>query len=571
MITRELNLIIAALIALVALASISYNYKLVFDEKLQNQKQLLIHLSEYELKPLLMQNNADTAPLEAAFARHRQMFDVPLFVLFEASGSVTALGGYEPSFSQKTPLDLGGLENAGYEYRVLTAGGTDRRLVIGFARSDIFKATRSVLYSTVVFVAIALLFYVLAVFAYVRARLERPLETLLKGRLRGVINDVILGTDEFTAKGPIPHLPKTLGVHIENIFSVLSNWGRYKRNFEEFMAITVSETSKAALAKSFYNAVRKDFFVKHLLILETNHSANRMELVYSSDDRVVLDEALFSDPKGCLVYRTGARITQSCDRMFCGLCGELAECDVVLCKPLVAGAQQVGICRLVLDADAIRADLNVAESFEKKIQFLEAHLKLYTDYLALTLSNINLQSAYKNQALTDELTGLYNRRYIVEYFENILNIAKRKETPVAVMMIDIDNFKRFNDEYGHKTGDQVLRVVAQTLQASVREGDSVGRYGGEEFIVLFPHTDIDDAARIADRIRDAVAQTEWNLQGMPSLPKLTISAGLAYFPEHGYSHYHLTNAADKALYRAKREGKNRIVVHSLPKDRAEDL
>lgn len=574
MIARELNLIIAALIALVAVASIGYNFKLVYEEKLQSQKRLAVHLAENELKSLLARPNGNMQALEVAIAQRCGMLDVPVFALLEESGAVRTFGNLSPLPADrvKTPLDLSALERAGYEFwTVALNGGEDRRLIFGFARSDVLKAVGPVLYSTVLFVAVALLFYVLAVFAYVRTRLERPLETLLKGRIRGVINDVILGTDEFTAKDPIPHLPKVLSAHIENIFSVLTGWSRYKRHFEEFMAITVSETDKAALAKSFYSAIRKDFFVKHLLILETNHSANRMELVYSSDEALKLDEALFSDPKSCLVYRTGARITQSCDRMFCGLCGELSDCDVVLCKPLVAGAQQVGICRLVLDADAIRADLSVADSFEKKIQFLEAHLKLYTDYLALTLSNINLQSAYKNQALTDELTGLYNRRYVVEYFENILNIAKRKESPVAVMMIDIDNFKRFNDEYGHKTGDQVLRVVAQTLQASVREGDAVGRYGGEEFIVLFPHTEIDDAARIADRIRDAVAQTEWNLQGLPNLPKLTISAGLAYFPEHGYSHYHLTNAADKALYRAKREGKNRVVVHSLPKERADDL
>jgi diguanylate cyclase (GGDEF)-like protein len=104
----------------------------------------------------------------------------------------------------------------------------------------------------------------------------------------------------------------------------------------------------------------------------------------------------------------------------------------------------------------------------------------------------------------------------------------------------------------------------------VREGDAVGRYGGEEFIVIFPHTEMDDAHEVAERIREAVASMQWNEYGFNNLPRITISAGLACFPQHGYSHYHLTNAADKALYRAKRDGKNRIVIHSELKERVED-
>ncbi len=448
--------------------------------------------------------------------------------------------------------------------------GDGQMLLYGFERSAIWDKVQPVLLKTVIFVAIALAIYLTVIFFYVRSRLEEPLEKLLKKRMHALVAMITSGSDDESLREPIAHLPKPLSQSVESIFSVLLDWSRYKRHFEEFMALSVSETDKSALCRNFHQAIKEDFFVRSLLVLEANHSANRLEAIYSSDAGFEVPDALLSDPAECLVYRTGSKVIQSRDRSFCDLCGTLEADEAVLCKPLIAGAVQQGICRIVIDRRALEADMAAAEGLEKKMQFVEAHLKSYLDFVALSIAGISLQNAYRNQALTDELTNLYNRRYIVEYFENMLNIAKRKENPITVMMIDIDNFKRFNDEYGHKVGDKVLQLVSRALEENVREGDAVGRYGGEEFIVIFPHTEIEDAYQVAERIREAVASMQWDDYGLTNLPRITISAGLAWFPQHGYSHYHLTNAADRALYRAKRAGKNRVEVHCELKERTED-
>ena len=208
---------------------------------------------------------------------------------------------------------------------------------------------------------------------------------------------------------------------------------------------------------------------------------------------------------------------------------------------------------------------------ESQIRFLESYLKSYIDLTSLTISNINLLNAYKNQALTDPLTNIYNRRYITEYLFGLLNLAKRKESPLSVFMIDIDNFKRFNDEYGHKIGDIVLQIVAKTIEKSVREGDTVARYGGEEFIVVLPYSDTEIAFEVGERVRESVEKIEWSEYELPNVHPVTISLGIAAYPIHGYSHYHLTNAADKALYRAKRSGRNRVVIHHIKEREAKEL
>jgi diguanylate cyclase (GGDEF)-like protein len=158
---------------------------------------------------------------------------------------------------------------------------------------------------------------------------------------------------------------------------------------------------------------------------------------------------------------------------------------------------------------------------------------------------------------------------MVEYMASLLSISKRGNKPLALFMVDIDNFKRLNDEYGHHVGDLVLKEVARTMRRAIRECDIIARYGGEEFVVTLPDTDSAVANEVGQRLVEAVASIEWNSHNhnLGNIPQVTVSVGIAEFPLHGYSHYHLTNAADKALYVAKRSGKNRVVIHqALPED-----
>ena len=165
-------------------------------------------------------------------------------------------------------------------------------------------------------------------------------------------------------------------------------------------------------------------------------------------------------------------------------------------------------------------------------------------------------------AFTDFLTGLKTRGYFEQQLDMELARAERRGTPVAVLMIDIDHFKRLNDAHGHHAGDIVLRDVAAILTHDLREIDIAARYGGEEFILLLPETDLQGAKLVAQRLRSAVEQASF-LTGTSANPEhVTISIGVALFPEEARFKGDLLEAADAALYEAKAQGRNRVVLYS---------
>tara|TARA_R110001583_G_scaffold16561_21_gene67973 strand:+ start:48 stop:2495 length:2448 start_codon:yes stop_codon:yes gene_type:complete len=160
-------------------------------------------------------------------------------------------------------------------------------------------------------------------------------------------------------------------------------------------------------------------------------------------------------------------------------------------------------------------------------------------------------------ATTDALTGLFNRGYISQRYTKEINKAQRYGTDFTIVMMDIDNFKRVNDTYGHPVGDFVLQRVSQTIQDCVRESDRVGRYGGEEFLILLPNTNLNSGYQLANRIRDIIENTHWEHTNM----KVTISGGVAQY--QGESETALLKAADTLLYCAKSQGRNRIIPMEL--------
>ena len=160
------------------------------------------------------------------------------------------------------------------------------------------------------------------------------------------------------------------------------------------------------------------------------------------------------------------------------------------------------------------------------------------------------------QAARDSLTGMLNRgSFLVEFERELARV--RGGTVLSVAMFDLDHFKRLNDTHGHPAGDEVLRSVAASMLASIRQPDILGRYGGEEFALLMPDTDADMAMRVAERIRAAVQMNgvEWNGQRL----SITVSGGVAAFASHGAGADALIAAADAALYEAKRAGRNRVL------------
>ena len=172
---------------------------------------------------------------------------------------------------------------------------------------------------------------------------------------------------------------------------------------------------------------------------------------------------------------------------------------------------------------------------------------------ALEQERAAMMAKMAEMVATDELTGVANRRRLMEKIEEEQHRSERTLRPFACLMIDLDRFKRVNDQYGHQTGDLVLRQCAAALQKNVRVNDVVARYGGEEFCVVMPETDHEGACSLAERLRAAVAS-------LPD-PVPTVSIGMAVWRE-GDSADRVLSSADKALYEAKNSGRNRVVVCS---------
>ena len=182
-----------------------------------------------------------------------------------------------------------------------------------------------------------------------------------------------------------------------------------------------------------------------------------------------------------------------------------------------------------------------------------------TDHIALALANFDLRETLRLQSIRDPLTGLFNRRFMEESLERELSQAKRTLFTVAVMMIDIDYFKNFNDTYGHEAGDELLREMGKVLLNCGRAEDVACRYGGEEFFLIMPGMSLDVARIRAEDIRRQIAAIKVHF-GAEELNQVTASIGLAAFDQHGDSAAQILKAADVALYEAKRRGRNCVVV-----------
>jgi diguanylate cyclase (GGDEF)-like protein len=188
---------------------------------------------------------------------------------------------------------------------------------------------------------------------------------------------------------------------------------------------------------------------------------------------------------------------------------------------------------------------------------LLAALPLYGAVLLKALASAN--RSLQEQAVRDVLTGLYNRRYLIDAMEREVHRATRRKESLAVIVIDIDHFKQFNDNYGHAAGDEVLRSVAQAMAGFVRTEDILCRLGGEEFVVVQTKTSADAVVQRANKLRQRIASHEVFFEG-ERLGPVTLSIGAALFPDHGASAPSVLRAADRALYRAKRSGRNRVVL-----------
>lgn len=188
-------------------------------------------------------------------------------------------------------------------------------------------------------------------------------------------------------------------------------------------------------------------------------------------------------------------------------------------------------------------------------------LTAVANYLAVAMENARLYEETRHLSLTDDLTGLVNRRHFFERLSREWQRAERFETPLSLLMADIDHFKSFNDTYGHVRGDEALREVARILQGNTRGIDTVGRFGGEEFIILLPQTNLQEALRVGEKLRAAVSEHPFRTDDSDGVERVAMSIGAACFPETCQDKEMIVKQADAALYFAKRAGRNRVMAY----------
>ncbi|MEO6013784.1 MAG: GGDEF domain-containing protein [Devosia sp.] len=286
-----------------------------------------------------------------------------------------------------------------------------------------------------------------------------------------------------------------------------------------------------------------------------NNSRDRLVLSTAWGRADALPETI--QPDQCWALKRGkAHLNRAEGSKLC--CEHHHGDETVLEIPMIARGEIMGLFQLYAPGDESEARLETITGLGSAI----------ADGMSLALANMGLREKLRNQALRDPLTGLYNRRYMEDCLQRFVRLADRENREVSVVMVDLDHFKKLNDEHGHAFGDSVLRDTAMTIVGALRETDIVCRYGGEELVVILPDCNLDRAADKAELLRARIAALS-ETHGAA----ISASFGVASVPYTSQSVTDLLGAADGALYKAKQNGRNQVMMATrrpFQLDRLED-
>ncbi|HAU0601122.1 TPA: diguanylate cyclase [Legionella pneumophila] len=246
---------------------------------------------------------------------------------------------------------------------------------------------------------------------------------------------------------------------------------------------------------------------------------------------------------GRIHYAGSSRIELMCSHMMFDEQPELS----LLCVPLMAQNDNYGLLYL-----------EVGLKFDENQQLL---ITAFAELTALALANVRLRENLRYQSIRDPLTGLYNRRYLEDFLFKQLHQAERTKASFAILMLDLDHFKKINDTFGHDAGDLVLKELGQILNNDIRLGDIAARYGGEEFVLLLYDINAQAAKMKAENLRSAISNLQVKYGAQP-VGQITASIGISVYPDDAKSPAEVIEAADKALYQAKNKGRNKVILFS---------
>jgi len=355
----------------------------------------------------------------------------------------------------------------------------------------------------------------------------------------------------------------TLPPETDNEFGVLTRSflqmsQALRRDREELAALkrfseAVTEcTSESEVYDHILHALRDRFQPTQVIIFKLRPEEDFLEVVASLHPlpKDVHDWPVIEGKNGCKAVRMGRpfRVNNVSVEPLCPGKFVLPEEGSYYCGPLIAGGIIIGAVRLQ----------GVTGFWTPERESL---LESYLSSTASVLSNLQLLQTMREQANIDPLTGLYNRRFCKDYAGKLMAMARRKDTPLGFLILDLDHFKNINDVYGHEVGDRILKQFAKTITQSMRETNLTARLGGEEFVVVLPDTGAKACQVVAERIRNAVAHMNMPQVNEKPLPNITVSLGIAVYPDHGATLEEMLQASDRALYESKRAGRNRATLY----------
>jgi len=316
-------------------------------------------------------------------------------------------------------------------------------------------------------------------------------------------------------------------------------------------AIEEDET-RAEIYQRLSDLMRNDFCFSYFSIYEVGSNNNQMTPVIV--DGEVGGQCRWCDPEilmrseSCRARRTG-HIINSVESP--GICYAFRP-------PPELGAMH-HVCIPIIQSGTVGSVLQIVSSEDEKnlMQMYIPFINIYLRETAPVLEAKRLMDTLRESNLRDAMTGLHNRRFLEEYVETIVATSQRRKAQISILMLDLDYFKMVNDNHGHDAGDAVLKALAKVLAQSVRSSDLVIRYGGEEFLIILQDTAEESADAVAEKIRASVEALKVQVGGT-TLQK-TISIGISDFPKDSETFWQAVKYADVALYRAKEEGRNRVI------------
>lgn len=342
-----------------------------------------------------------------------------------------------------------------------------------------------------------------------------------------------------------------------------------KRHMSQNLPRILLVDDEAENLKALQRTLRADFE-----IVSTSDPAEALELLSKSTFEVIVSDQRMPKMNGSELLAEAARISPLCTRVILTAFTEVsemletinrAEIFRYVTKPwdnaeLVATLQQASQTHRLRKENAeligkLEEKNRALGNKERELIALNAELEKKVGERTQELLRANARLS--DLAMTDPLTKVLNRRAFFEKFDEEIERSQRYSHAFCVAMIDVDHFKLFNDMEGHPLGDEALKRVAATLKANIRKIDVLCRYGGEEFCLVMPETDVQTGTEICERLRTSIETTIF--QGSDQKAYLTISIGLSGYPDDGQSRTDLVKTADQALYAAKKAGRNRVV------------